>query len=292
MTVPHGTVLLRLCGPLSAWGDQGRNDIRATRSEPTLSGVVGLVASAMGRDWQDDVSDLTSLEFGVRVDRPGDRLTDYHTAQERDGRDPQRFTGETGVTRREYLQDLRAWAALRGPLAVIEQIDAAVRHPARPVWLGRRSCPPGVPIAHAVVPDQQQASPLVAALLSAPRLLDRPAGLAVTMTVDRSAFPAGTEPPLAQPVWAQDRLLGTFADRQFGLRAALHYPAQVGAEVPLDVTLWVPGPLEMAAAPALMATEARAIVASAQRAALSAVAGPSLAPAYAGVTLAQFTEDV
>ncbi|MEB3023397.1 MULTISPECIES: CRISPR-associated protein Cas5 [Mycolicibacter] len=76
------TVLIRLEGPMQAWGLSGRGTNsahRATQPRPTKSGVIGLVANALGRDWADDITDLASLRFGVRVDRPGELESDYHT---------------------------------------------------------------------------------------------------------------------------------------------------------------------------------------------------------------------
>ncbi len=76
------TVLIRLEGPMQAWGLSGRGPNsahRSTQSRPTKSGVVGLVANALGRDWADDITDLANLRFGVRIDRPGELESDYHT---------------------------------------------------------------------------------------------------------------------------------------------------------------------------------------------------------------------
>lgn len=79
-----GTVLIRLAGPMQAWsrdrrthGSQGR---RPSDDRPTKTGVVGLVANALGRDRADDVADLAALRFAVRADRPGTRQVDYHTS--------------------------------------------------------------------------------------------------------------------------------------------------------------------------------------------------------------------
>ena len=46
------TLLLRLAGPMQAWGADSRFDIRKTNREPTKSGVIGLLAAALGlRRW-------------------------------------------------------------------------------------------------------------------------------------------------------------------------------------------------------------------------------------------------
>lgn len=76
-------VYLRLEGPMQSWGNHARGANRAhrtTHSRPTKSGVIGLVANALGRDFADDISDLATLRFGVRADVPGRLEVDYHTA--------------------------------------------------------------------------------------------------------------------------------------------------------------------------------------------------------------------
>src|ERR1700712_1573639 len=78
-----GCVYLRLEGPMQSWGNHARGANRAhrtTHSRPTKSGVIGMVANALGRDFADCIDDLTALEFGVRADVPGRLEVDYHTA--------------------------------------------------------------------------------------------------------------------------------------------------------------------------------------------------------------------
>jgi CRISPR system Cascade subunit CasD len=41
--------------------------------------VIGLCAAALGRDRTDDIGDLAALRFGVRADRRGTPVRDYHT---------------------------------------------------------------------------------------------------------------------------------------------------------------------------------------------------------------------
>lgn len=75
------TVLITLAGPMQSWAGQPRgSQIRPTQDHPTKRGVIGLIANACGRDWADDISDLTALRFGVRADRAGVVDTDYQTA--------------------------------------------------------------------------------------------------------------------------------------------------------------------------------------------------------------------
>ena len=75
------TLLMRLAAPLQSWGVDAKFDRRGTERTPTKSGVIGLVAASLGRRRNENVMDLQTLRFGVRVDREGVLLRDYHTAK-------------------------------------------------------------------------------------------------------------------------------------------------------------------------------------------------------------------
>ena len=80
------TLLLRLAGPLQAWGYDSKFETRRTGREPTKSGVIGLIAAALGRKRGDSLDDLKCLHFGVRVDKEGELLHDYRTVQMNSGK--------------------------------------------------------------------------------------------------------------------------------------------------------------------------------------------------------------
>ena len=128
------TLLLRFAGPMQAWGADSRFDIRKTNREPTKSGVVGLLAAALGMRRDEPLDELAALRFGVRVDREGVLLRDFHMVK-----------GEKSsyVTTRYYLCDAAFLVGLYSrDEALMERLEDAVRHPAYPLFLGRRSCPP------------------------------------------------------------------------------------------------------------------------------------------------------
>lgn len=131
------TLLLRLAGPMQSWGTDSKFDVRRTQREPSKSGVIGLVAAALGISRQDRqaLATLACLRFGVRVDREGTLLRDYHTAHTE--------KGSAYVTNRYYLADAVFVAGLEGEDgALLEKIGEALASPAFPLYLGRRSCPP------------------------------------------------------------------------------------------------------------------------------------------------------
>lgn len=154
-----GTLLLRLTAPLQAWGDESKYDIRGTRNEPTKSGVIGILAAAMGysRDSEKikEMADL--LRFGIRVDQPGIIIRDFHTARapkygkggtiryENDGsiimeKDPY-------ITQRYYLCDACFLAGLEcDDEEYLYTLEEALKSPVFPLYLGRRSLPPSLPM--------------------------------------------------------------------------------------------------------------------------------------------------
>lgn len=144
-------LLLRLGGPLQSWGSASRFARRDTNTEPTKSGVLGLLAAALGRRRTDSIEDLLVLRFGVRVDQPGTLMQDFHTAHDRTGR-------SMPLTRRFYLSDALFVAAVEGPGPLIQSLDDAIREPAFPLFLGRRSCPPAGQVAWGVRTGELEAA--------------------------------------------------------------------------------------------------------------------------------------
>lgn len=135
------TLLLRLAGPMQSWGTDSKFDVRRTQREPSKSGVIGLVAAALGVSRQDRqaLATLACLRFGVRVDREGTLLRDYHTAHGKTCKKEEAVY----ITNRYYLADAAFVAGLESEDgALLEKIGEALVSPAFPLYLGRRSCPP------------------------------------------------------------------------------------------------------------------------------------------------------
>ncbi len=138
------TLLLRFIGPMQSWGTTSRFDQRDTGKEPSKSGVVGLLAAAMGIDREnwDDLEPLTQLFMGVRHDRPGVPKRDYQTAQHIISADRSKIH-DTAVTTRDYLADAAFLVGLAGEdRTFLEQIHAALHDPVWPLALGRKSYVP------------------------------------------------------------------------------------------------------------------------------------------------------
>lgn len=131
------TLLLRLAGPLQSWGAGSKFETRRTLSFPTKSGVIGMLASALGYSREGSLEELNKLKFGVRIDREGKLMRDYHTAV---GEKPY-------ITNRYYLADAVFLVGLESDDEdFLSAIENAIKHPAFPLFLGRRSCPPTMPL--------------------------------------------------------------------------------------------------------------------------------------------------
>lgn len=155
-------LLLRLSADLQSWGSDSRFDTRNTNREPTKSGVLGMVAAALGikrEDSQEKLTELNKLRFAVRVDKEGKLLKDYHTAKS---------DKSSYVTNRYYLADATFLVGLESDdRQLLEQIDSAVHHPAFSLFLGRRSCPPTLPVSMGLRDGE-----LIAVLKSEPPLCE------------------------------------------------------------------------------------------------------------------------
>jgi CRISPR system Cascade subunit CasD len=177
------TVFLRLEAPLQSWGLRAHWEERDSAAEPTKSGVIGLIGCALGLPRSSphlrELSD--SLRMGVRVDREGAMLIDYHTTGggfyqdagydgsggwthtdpyiggvlsaklAAEGRIKIKINDgtklpETDVSYRHYLMDASFLAAVQGDPALVTEIAAALQRPVFPVFLGRKACVPSLPV--------------------------------------------------------------------------------------------------------------------------------------------------
>lgn len=242
------TLLLRLVGPMQSWGTTSRFDQRDTGKEPSKSGVVGLLAAALGIDRENwtDLKPLTSLCIGVRHDRPGVAKYDYQTVGQgteevmnsdrkiqlrsrmilANGKYPSgEHLGEGVQSYRHYLADAAFLVGIEGrdhPL--LERTHAALRDPIWPLALGRKSYVPSEPIW---IEGGLQDAPLLEVfawwpwIVSPRKWEDFPEKLLISFESEDGSG-----------VLKMDQPLSSFAERRFGARF-------VHSE-------WVPFPQEVA----------------------------------------------
>ena len=79
-------LILRLDSPLVAFGGETIDNLGVIREFPALSMITGLLANALG--WDRAEADRHArlqqrLRIGTRLERPGQRLTDFQTAHSR-----------------------------------------------------------------------------------------------------------------------------------------------------------------------------------------------------------------
>ncbi|MBN1877971.1 MAG: type I-E CRISPR-associated protein Cas5/CasD [Anaerolineae bacterium] len=146
------TLFLRLEGPLQSWGERAKWDVRDTAPEPTKSGVVGLLACALGWNTDEDLRALSQqICVGVRCDQPGTLLRDYHTivsgiiSEGKIKRNAKTGEPETLISHRSYLCDASFLAAVQAAPELIDRLAWAVQNPVWALYLGRKACPASCP---------------------------------------------------------------------------------------------------------------------------------------------------
>jgi CRISPR system Cascade subunit CasD len=143
-------LLMRLAGPMQSWGTRSRFSNRDTGLEPSRSGVIGLLCAALGRPRDEPLDDFIPLKMAVWVDREGRLMRDYHTAQNVRRADTSKSVQETVLSERFYLADTDFLVGLEGDRPFLERLDAALRRPVWPLFLGRKAFVPSLPVAEGV----------------------------------------------------------------------------------------------------------------------------------------------
>lgn len=229
------TLLLRLVGPMQSWGTTSRFDQRDTGKEPSKSGVIGILAAAMGIDREDweNLEPLTHLTMGVRHDRPGVPKRDYQTAGcaaadtiiKADG---SQAKGGGVVSQRFYLADAAFLVGLQcEEISFLKEIHASLRNPVWTLALGRKSYVPSEPVW---IEDGVQDEPLREVLSRWPWIAnrrkreERPEKIVISFESDDGSG-----------VLRMDQPLSSFAVRRFGARFVrselVPFPQEV-ADVP------------------------------------------------------------
>jgi CRISPR system Cascade subunit CasD len=170
---------LLLDGPMQSWGFASRFTRRTTALHPTKSGIVGLLAAAMGVDKHvpDEaaiVARLAALNCTTvtlpkkrnGAELPMLRLLDYHTIGGGYDKDtewmkkPRAASGatlETVLSERHYLLDARFGVILQGERDWLDEIASKLRNPTWGLWLGRKCCIPATPLLMGVSSDRDAA---------------------------------------------------------------------------------------------------------------------------------------
>lgn len=149
-------LILKLKGPMQAWGVHTFEGVRPSANIPTKSAVIGLLAACLGlrRNDREGLKKLIeSICLAVRADQRDlsmEKITDYHTIL--DARKD--YVGlkshkNSIQTWREYLCDAEYTVAIwqsGGCEIPLESIASAIKMPHFTPYLGRRSCPIARPL--------------------------------------------------------------------------------------------------------------------------------------------------
>ncbi len=144
-------LIIKLHGPIQAWGEHTFEGLRPSANFPTRSGVLGLLGACLGirRNDPERLQQLAdSIGIAVRVDERDFhvvKISDYHTVKNaRADYIGKEEPHETIQTWREYLLDAHFSIALwshAGAAIALDNLEAAIRKPFFTPYLGRRSCP-------------------------------------------------------------------------------------------------------------------------------------------------------
>jgi len=166
-------LLFQLYGPMAAWGDIAVGEERPSSGHPGKSAILGLLAAAKGLR-RDQENEHLAMErgygIGVKVESTGTFLKDYHTTQvppqtalkkhmiatRRDELDALFFyqkinpkVSGTILSNRVYrcdaLNQIAVWEKTEAPYPLSE-LKTCLMQPHFTLYLGRKSCPLGLPM--------------------------------------------------------------------------------------------------------------------------------------------------
>lgn len=177
-------LVFQLYGPFVSWGDIAVGEERPSALFPSKSAIIGILAAAQGVKRPDTARDdeerkdcenkhiQMSKGYGiaVKIDAGGVPLFDYHTTEVPSGRgftsrhdeiveinrqkhSKTKFKG-TILSRREYRQDayytVAVWARPEAPIQ-LNELYGNLLEPEYMLYLGRKACPPALPLNPRIV---------------------------------------------------------------------------------------------------------------------------------------------
>jgi len=171
-------LVIQLAAPMASFGELAGNVRRGGRERPGKAALMGLIGAGLGVR-RDDAAGQAALAEGydvaVRSWRDGEILQDYHTIQSlprgrrartRADALAQRGGLATSITLREYRCHVlheAAFAPRDGARWRAAEMAEALLRPVFALWLGRKSCPLGAPLAPRVVSAASPEAAFIAA---------------------------------------------------------------------------------------------------------------------------------
>lgn len=174
--------LFNLYGLMAGYGGIAVGEMRSSWSRPSRSAVLGMIAAALGIR-RDDEKAQANLQagygFSVMVLQQGTMMQDFHTIQSVSSKSLKKMNHvitrrdemnlgdlETILSKREYLCDHVSVACIwirdaESAQYSLEEIVMAFRNPAYCLYLGRKSCPPALPVHARVIQSDSLKSAMI-----------------------------------------------------------------------------------------------------------------------------------
>jgi len=158
-------LLFQLYGPMASWGQVAVGEQRPSDSQPTKSGILGLISASLGVRREEEALNRSmnnSYGFALRTDVQGTLIQDFHTVEvpsttslkgsphrtRSDEIKAVRAKDHPVVSKREYWCDsfhlVGIWEREKTPFRLVE-IKQALEYPQFNLSLGRKSCPVSLP---------------------------------------------------------------------------------------------------------------------------------------------------
>ncbi|WP_120512447.1 type I-E CRISPR-associated protein Cas5/CasD [Photobacterium salinisoli] len=160
-------LVFRLYGPLASWGQAAVGGDRPTGVQPTRSAILGLLGAALGIRREDETGLKAlqqSVQIAVKQTVPSSLMRDYHTAQVPSQRNKVVHRSRkselsednlnTVLSSRDYRCDglwIVAVSLTDKASLSLEKLQAALLKPVFTLCLGRKSCPPALPLMPIVI---------------------------------------------------------------------------------------------------------------------------------------------
>lgn len=164
--------LINLYGQMAGYGGIAVGDIRPSWPKPSRSAVLGMIGAALGvrRDEEEIITRMQNgYGFSVMVLQSGTVLQDFHTIQTAPSSTLKKLNHvytrmdemnlgdhDTVLSKREYLCDHVSVGCIwiRDPETApfsLEEIQKSLYNPVFCLYLGRKSCPPALPVYGRIV---------------------------------------------------------------------------------------------------------------------------------------------
>ncbi|MBI2790382.1 MAG: type I-E CRISPR-associated protein Cas5/CasD [Gammaproteobacteria bacterium] len=164
-------LIFQLQATFSSWGDTAVGEFRPSANYPSISGLLGLLAAALGLERENEAAHLSLSKgyvFAMGVQSSGRLLRDYHTVQvpgrtsikgrplntRMDELNIPKDELNTILTTRDYRQDASCLIAVQtnrnGEYSLLELVEALM-HPKFTLYVGRKSCPLSAPLFPCVI---------------------------------------------------------------------------------------------------------------------------------------------